>query len=505
VGVINTADGTQVSVAVTSIANSYLSLGSSVTNPLADLRALTVADYTFLVNKKRVIEKSTEIKSEPPEDHALIVVKLGDYEKEYNVYIDDQVVNFDSSIPYIAALSHTNDHEPESVGTYKSGTASTGGIHADTTRIARDLKHLIEGHITNQSGIASVSISNGGTGWLEGQSTGTYSTTRTTRLLPSVLGSSQKYKVVIDQYLLCEITQPTATDLNGNPSTASALLELNVSNGVVDGVSIRRRGYGFNNTDPLAYEFKTYQRTKAPEAKRFGAWSQTTNTGSGIVLSTSVSVRTGLSVEVKGSVIRIKSTDGPFKVRVEDGLADQGLGVVYREVNSITDLPAKCFQDFKVKVIGDADIDQDDYYVRFDTKEKEEFGEGSWIETVGYYQDESPGSVMEGIDTTINSGTMPVTLVPYFNNGLIANFRLQVPSESLVVKVGTNYYTLKQDHTANSETKPETGASWNNFWLKTTSVTQGYLEWTDRLKQLITKVGHRDQQVTITPIHSHHS
>ena len=477
VGVINVGDGTKVSVAVTSIANSYLSLGSSVTNPLADLRALTVADYTFLVNKNRVIEKSTEIKSEPPEDHALIVVKLGDYEKEYNVYIDDQVVNFDSSIPYIHALSHTADHEPESVGTYKSGTASTGGIHADTTRIARDLKHLIEGHITNQSGIASVSISNGGTGWLEGQSTGTYSTTRVASTV--ILGLTQKYKVVVDQYLLCEITQPTATDLNGNPSTASALLELNVSNGVVDGVAIRRRGYGFNNTDPLAYEFKTYQRTKAPEAKRFGAWTQTTNTGSGIVLSTSVSVRTGLSVEVKGSVIRIKSTDGPFKVRVEDGLADQGLGVVYREVNNITDLPAKCFQDFKVKVIGDADIDQDDYYVRFDTKEKEEFGEGSWIETVGYYQDESPGSLMEGIDTTINSGTMPVTLVPYFNNGLIANFRLQVPNESLVVKVGTNYYILKQDHTANSETKPETGASWNDFWLKTTSVTQGYLEWTD--------------------------
>jgi len=210
---VTMVDGTQVSVAVTSIANSYLSLGSSVTNPLADLRALTVADYTFLVNKKRVVEKSIDAfqKSSTPrgrsdyvgyngvvyiciESHtstssfdatkweevedtttgfpweanqdynaglheALIAVKLGDYEKEYNVYIDDQVVNFDSSIPYIHDLPHTSDHAPEDVGTYKSGTSSTGGIHADTTRIARDLKHLIEGHVTNTTGISSLNLS----------------------------------------------------------------------------------------------------------------------------------------------------------------------------------------------------------------------------------------------------------------------------------------------------------------------------------------------------------
>jgi len=87
VGVIDLANGTNISVAVTSIANSYLSLGSSVTNPLKDLRALTVADYTFLVNKNRVVEKNPNKISATPEKEALITVKLGDYEEAYSVYI----------------------------------------------------------------------------------------------------------------------------------------------------------------------------------------------------------------------------------------------------------------------------------------------------------------------------------------------------------------------------------------------------------------------------------
>ena len=31
----------------------------------------------------------------------------------------------------------------------------------------------------------------------------------------------------------------------------------------------------------------------------------------------------------------------------------------YKEVASITDLPKKCYNNFRVKVAGDADIDQD--------------------------------------------------------------------------------------------------------------------------------------------------
>ena len=125
VGVINLGDGTNIPVAVTSIANSYLSLGGqaslgAVANPLADLRALTVADYTFLVNRNRTIQKSTADiqKSKTPPDEALIVVKLGDYEKHYTVIIDD------TTIPNVNTGTLNYHHAPQlgsSDATYESG------------------------------------------------------------------------------------------------------------------------------------------------------------------------------------------------------------------------------------------------------------------------------------------------------------------------------------------------------------------------------------------------
>jgi hypothetical protein len=133
VGVINLEDGSNIPVAVTNIADSYLSLGTAaslggVANPLTDLRALTVADYTFLVNKNRVIEKSTaaDLKSQVPPDEALVVVKLGDYEKHYSVIIDDKVV------PHTGGLH--SQKTPSANYTYESGTSSTG-LHADTTAV----------------------------------------------------------------------------------------------------------------------------------------------------------------------------------------------------------------------------------------------------------------------------------------------------------------------------------------------------------------------------------
>ena len=148
IGVINVADGTQVSIAVTSIANSYLSLGGQaslggVANPLSDLRALTVADYTFLVNKNKTVAKATfdKQKSDTPPDKALIVVKLGDYEKHYTVVIDDVV------IPNVNTGTLNYHHAPQlgaSNSTYESGNASSGGWHADTNVIAKDISEIIK-------------------------------------------------------------------------------------------------------------------------------------------------------------------------------------------------------------------------------------------------------------------------------------------------------------------------------------------------------------------------
>ena len=480
---VTMVDGTNVPVAVTSIANSYLSLGSSVTNPLADLRALTVADYTFLVNKNRTVDKAefAEQKSDTPPDEALIVVKLGDYEKHYTVVIDDVV------IPNVNTGTLNYHHAPQlgaSNATYESGSASSGW-HADTNVIAKDISEIIKEalEIPNDS-VLSVTINDGGSGWAEGKSTGVWVETR----------GDATYDV--HYKLELEISQSGA---------GTAYCELVVSRGVIVGYRNVRRGRDFDNTQNITLTYKQYSRIRRYNAT-LGGWNLlksgdylyktppvspsnfTVSTPSGSStdpVHVNLQTLSGYQIEQENSVLKITSTEGPFKVSVKDGLADQGLGLVYREVNSITELPVKCYHDFgPVKVIGDADIDQDDYYVRFSTKDKGEFGEGSWIETVGYYQDESESSALEGIDTILANGTMPVTLVPFFNNNTITDFRLQTPNDILYVKNGSSYYRLDKDHRASSTTEPGTGADWEDYWelvneAEDTNATVGYLTWKD--------------------------
>ena len=506
IGVINTADGTQVSIAVTSIANSYLSLGGqaslgAVANPLSDLRALTVADYTFLVNKNKTVGRSTaeSQKSDVPKDESLIVVKLGDYEKAYSIYVDDKLVPLAIALQGTASDDH-HDYSNTTHGnlgvqpaTYISGPADAEpkGNHADTEFIAKDLYDSLDDNVVNDSsGISTITIRSGGTGWFGGRSTGKYSVTT---------GNTDRDKTTThyDVRLEVKITQSGASD---------GRAELVVTKGVVTGVRNIRRGASFDPTLPVFLTYEVYQRSR-PSTGRWVGFnlvddqdpiygsglnvSSTNVEGDPIQVTTVVFTKGGFTIDRQGSVIRLTSISGPFKIRVEDGLANQALGVISREVNSITDLPLHCYNGFgPVKVVGDADIAQDDYYVRFSTKDKGEFGEGSWVETVGYFQDETETSNLEGVDTTFSTSTMPVTLVPFFNNNTITDFKLQSPNEPLYIKSGTDYYYLKQDHTATTSNQPTgepaaqgvTPHEWEEYWVNVdpavdTDATVGYLEW----------------------------
>jgi len=408
VGVIDLDTGSNIPVETTSIAQSYLSLGGSastaVTDPLKDLRALTVADYTFLVNKNMVVEKNLNKYSDTPEKEALISVKLGDYEKAYSVYINDRLVPLASTI---STNPHSYTHHGHQPATYISGPSSgTGaGKYADTEYIAKDLYECIEeefGTTANTTGISAVNITNGGSGWLVPTNT------------ESVRADAIK--------LFFSVSQTVGGVVN---TSANGTATLN-SNGEIVSTSMVHNGSHYNSdqvTHPITVSF-------------FPIWSKNSTTWIRAVAGEfqtpvnptyTVSTQTfdAFTVEREGSVIKIRPGDRDFRIRVEDGLANQGLGLAYKEVDSIVDLPKSCFNNFSIKIKGDADIDQDDYYVVFKVKDGSNFGEGSWIETVGWKKDESETEVLESIETNLEYRTMPVTLVRLANG----NFKLQSPEE----------------------------------------------------------------------------
>lgn len=153
----------------------------------------------------------------------------------------------------------------------------------------------------------------------------------------------------------------------------------------------------------------------------------------------------GYTFTRNGSVIKIAKSSA-MTISVSDGLANTGLGLVFKEVDALTDLPQKAFDGFRVKVRGDVELSQDDYYVKFETKDDAAFGEGSWVEDIGY-----------GVKTTIDKTTMPVVMIPTIDasTGLITAYTLECAGETSASTAWTNRTAGDWNPTTEVGTNPD--------------------------------------------------
>lgn len=100
------------------------------------------------------------------------------------------------------------------------------------------------------------------------------------------------------------------------------------------------------------------------------------------------------------SLIITKKSGDTFYLTSQDGLANSAIGIVFKTVDDISDLPVNAPNNFLVSVRGSLDSKEDDYYVKFKTNDEGSFGIGGWVESVGY-----------GITYKLNATTMPYKLV----------------------------------------------------------------------------------------------
>lgn len=403
----NNSDG-ELSITVEdAAANTYL----TCSDPNKELRALTIADSTFIVNTTKTIAKNSTLKSLDLEKEALIFVKLGDYEKTYDVHLDNQLVPFDGGAP------NQSNSTPPTGHTYESGSATAGGSqtgeHADTELIAQDLQEQIDAFVGSAGVLSGVTFTTG-TGSGFAPSGGNYS-------------RKVSYTYTVNQTIGSTVASGAGGEIVFN------------SSGQVSSSTLTHKGTGYDSdttTNPLSLVIKKITRIIVAKGVRSisGSYSTTYQTevitGAPYTLPTfSASVSgstTKFTTEREDSVIKIKA-DSDFQIKVADGLGNQGLGVIYKEVDNITDLPKECFNLFRVKIIGDADLDQDDYYVKFKTKDNEDFGEGSWIEDAGWTNAGTDKSESLGIETFFDQDTMPVRLVPTINlSGKVTGFTLKL-------------------------------------------------------------------------------
>jgi hypothetical protein len=394
--VFNLGDGTEATI--NGATNDYYepATGSylDTSTPQNDLKALTIADNTFILNTEKEVTKTADLSDELPKE-AIVYVAQGDYEKEYEV-------SFSKAEPF--QIQFYLDANVRNSGGYYNFQYNYFQVETGTA-YNRTFNNAHHWYIRNEKTAVVVS---GGEGYKPNKT------------------FADNYILYIDDVLKGSYNNPIPVKLETN------------SDGEVTAAKVQAVGFAADKRIGLHTDSNQnhdlYLRPPAPDGVTFNQMGRiVAKTGAadatqgGINADTkqiayllgydsneySNGVRTASTTtdiisntklnqpEVKGSVIKYSRYDGnELSISATDGLGDLGLQVAHKEVNSISDLPAKNFNGYKVKVIGDFELSQDDYYVEFVTDDGAYFGAGSYQE-VGSF----------GAQYKIDSNTLPHRLV----------------------------------------------------------------------------------------------
>lgn len=313
---------------------SYLDIDDSL-KASDSFTALTVADTTFISNKTTFCEVDGTLKTESFENTALIFVKQGSYNIDYTVEI-------------------------ESIDTAQISISWNSTYYYDGGDTV--IQHLITG----------VSILNGGSGYTE------------------------DVDVDIDHSL----EQVCINNGFNYPG-----ITLNQTAGVITGYVINNTGISLRAVNWKVRENHPDLQTPTfvvPDASGniTGAIVTHTSGGSGspqnddtieitselkTALEADSFVNTNFTIESFGNLLKIqRNNGGDFYITVRDGLGNSALELIYKQVDSITKLPTKCLEGFKIKVSPDSESTTEDYYVKFELKDRQVFGEGFWVEDLGW-------------------------------------------------------------------------------------------------------------------------
>jgi hypothetical protein len=354
----------------TPAADSYLNIPSSVGTPRGLLRASTVSDGTFLVNRAKTVATDQSSRAAALDKEALIFVKQGDYEKKYAVDL-----TYSTTAPAAAQVNLTY-----------SRTSNRGNSYYVLTSVA--------------------SITNGGQGYTNGQ-------TYTVVGLPSTYSS----KVVrttggIDSTLVVGVTN-AATGVVTSASRGNVGTALSIGNNenVGDTISIPATlelgeavtTAGTVTTNVFITSDDSAHAHNADTSVITGILVNSAAHNSNAFVDEFAGINNNngnvdFNIESSGNLIVLtrRSGKGDFEIRGHDGLGDGALGIVYKEVGSITDLPLYAKNGFIVKVRGDQELSADDYYVKFETTDGQDIGNGAWVETF------APGQL-----TNYDTSTLP--------------------------------------------------------------------------------------------------
>ncbi len=359
--------------------------------PKESLKALTVADSTFIVNKDIGVGLS-QTKTASLAKKGFVYIAQGDYQKKYELTV---------------------------------GGNLTGTVPSDQATFSVVVEDYYYRKGWERFRVADVNVTNAGSGYPASTST-TLDLTFIWGTLGNTLGRSRSYASI-------NVMPEISVTFNASGGVASATVvnagAFGQHNTEVSGGSF----YGNYNAEILAavqgdtitgtassFETKSLLSTDASQADTSNiASSLFDDSLTSSFASVPLKVAAGgvgniftagttftsppLSATREGNSIIIEraSGTGDFTLETSDGLGGAGIKAVYKRMDAVSDLPIKAPNNFVVEIVGDEDLDQDNYWVKFTTNSGADFGEGAWEETVA--PDTSVGFDVNTMPMTIRS------------------------------------------------------------------------------------------------------
>lgn len=341
--------------------SSYLNTGIPSTN----LKALTVGDTTFLLNKTKPVVASTNL-TDDIEKTAVVTITQGDYKKNYrvdaevyplaaqqsgfvaptfNIVYEDY---FYSSDGYSSGSGIINNaYYRWRVASITTTNAGSGLTTAPTITITSNLDTYTSAsftvNINNGSVVGNPTINNAGS--YEGS------------------GVQQVQGGTVSLYHHGR-SQPTFTETIDTGVGSSTNLFAFIQSG-----SSANSANENANSDRIANDLQG-KMVESVSGGTSGSWAshfnKTYNTNSNNIYLT------------------LSDTTDVLKISTTDSLSNTGMSVAYQEVDAISNLPVENKNGFKIKVRGAADLNEDDYYVEFETAQGKLYGDGVYNETVGF-------------------------------------------------------------------------------------------------------------------------
>ena len=349
------------------VESKYLNIPEA-TKTHEQLKALTLGDSTFLLNTDVTVGKTDEKSEALDKSRALVFIKQGDFGKKYGLKFRDKG-SFGTGASFNVTWKETSVYNRE-LGfeyTYEIETISvnTGGsgydVNDEPTLDFSGLNWEVrpEFNITVQ---AETVVGEGGPvidiELLHSGKTQVYTSSVS---LDDIVYASPAYEEV--RVITADANKPNAAD---TASIASKFVK------------------ALKNTAFTSDDATVVVVASNPDEP-----------------ITSATVAANYTSKDRDGTILINHNDNQdFFLEAFDGLAGSGLGLVHKEVDALSDLPVRAPDGFRVAVRGDADANEDDYYLRFETNDGQAFGDGGWVEDIG-----------PDIDVALDAATLPMQLV----------------------------------------------------------------------------------------------